>query len=256
MDGKLTVVLFTALCIIFNAVLGENVKGSVQLNSGVFDKIVGKHKVVLVKFDETYPYGDKQDAFKKVAEACASQEDLLIAEVHVADYGDKENVDLAERYSIPIKKEDHPTYLLFLQGQEKPIRYDGDEKDADDIKKFIMKESGLWIGLPACLEKYDELVKQFFKATAAGKQELVSKAEGLESTLSKEWEKLSAEMYVKTMQKVIEKGDDFVDSEIDRLEKLRSGKLSDKKKEQLSDRLNILSTFSVAKLQAKKKVEL
>ncbi|KAH3891918.1 hypothetical protein DPMN_016028 [Dreissena polymorpha] len=63
-------------------------------------------------------------------------------------------------------------------------------------------------------------------------------------------------MYVKTMQKVIEKGDDFVDSEIDRLEKLRSGKLSDKKKEQLSDRLNILSTFSVAKLQAKKKVEL
>ncbi|KAH3891919.1 hypothetical protein DPMN_016029 [Dreissena polymorpha] len=60
----------------------------------------------------------------------------------LSDYGDKENVDLAERYSIPIKKEDHPTYLLFLQGQEKPIRYDGDEKDADDIKKFIMKESG------------------------------------------------------------------------------------------------------------------
>lgn len=51
-------------------------------------------------------------------------------------------MDLAERFNIPVKKEDHPTYLLFLQGQEEPIRYTGDETDADDIKKFVMKESG------------------------------------------------------------------------------------------------------------------
>ena len=53
------------------------------------------------------------------------------------------------------------------------------------------------------------------------------------------------------MQKIIEKGDGFVETELERLEKLRSGKLSDKKKEQIGGRLNILSTFIVSKLHVK-----
>lgn len=38
----------------------------------------------MVKFDETYPYGDKQDTFKEVVEATLSQEDAIAAEIQVS----------------------------------------------------------------------------------------------------------------------------------------------------------------------------
>ena len=39
---------------------------------------------MLVKFDETYPYGEKQDVFKEVAKDTMSQSDVLVADVQVA----------------------------------------------------------------------------------------------------------------------------------------------------------------------------
>lgn len=55
-----------------------------RLASFPFLQIVDKYKAVLIKFDETYPYGDKQDTFKAVVETTLSQSDLLCAEVQVA----------------------------------------------------------------------------------------------------------------------------------------------------------------------------
>ncbi|XP_041350337.1 endoplasmic reticulum resident protein 29-like isoform X7 [Gigantopelta aegis] len=225
-------------------VQGEIVKGSVPLNSGVFDKIISKHKVALVKFDETYPYGEKQDEFKKVAEASTSQPDLLIAEVQTADYGDKDNADLAEKFGV--KKENHPVYKLFIQGRDDPVDYKGNSKNADDIKKFIMKESGLWLGLPACLEEFDKIVKDFFAANGNKRNDILAKAEEVAKSFTTEDQKTSAEIYIKTMKKIIEKGDNFIESEITRVEKLRDGKVSDRKKEQLGSRLNILTSFQMS----------
>ncbi|KAL5017383.1 hypothetical protein ScPMuIL_006972 [Solemya velum] len=221
----------------------EIVKGSVPLNSGVFDKVISKHKAVLVKFDESYPYGEKQDVFKDVASASLSQPDLLIAEVLIADYGEKDNADLGEKYGV--KKEQFPVYKLFLQTHTDPIDYPGDVKVADDIKKFIMRESGLWLGLPACLEDYDKVISKFFKANGKDREAILAQAEADAAKIEDETQKASADMYIKTLKKVLEKGDEFVESEIKRVEKLKDGKVSDKKKEQLRDRLNILTSFQI-----------
>lgn len=237
--------LFVSFLAYLHLTLGENVKGSVSLNTGVFDKVVGKHKAVLVKFDETYPYGEKQDVFKEVAKDTISQSDVLVAEVQVADYGDKDNLDLAERFSVSTKKDDYPTYLLFLQGKSEPVKYTGDYKSADSIKKFLMKESGLWLGLPGCIEQFDKIAKEFTKVSDEEKAKLLTQAEEEAKKLTSETQKTSADMYIKTMKKVIEKGNDFIETETKRVEKLHSGKISDKKKEQLNDRLNILASFSM-----------
>lgn len=74
-----------------------------------------------MKFDVAYPYGDKHEQFGKLSNALTSNSDILVAEVGVKDYGDKENVNLAEKYKIV--KEDYPVLLLFLEGNPEPIRY-------------------------------------------------------------------------------------------------------------------------------------
>lgn len=223
---------------------GDQVKGSVSLNSGTFDKVTSKFAAVLVKFDKSYPYGEKQDVFKKVAETSTSQPDLLVAEVNIQDYGDKENSDLGERFGI--KSDDYPEYRLFIQGSDSPKIFTGDESKADEIQRFIVKESGLWLGLPGCIKEFDVLARRLIKATTDDERKTIyAEAEKEKEKITSTTGKEHAGIYVKTMQKVIEVGKDFISTEIKRVEKLSQGKVSDKKKAQLKDRTNILTSFQL-----------
>lgn len=50
-----------------------------------------------MKFDAAYPYGPKHDEFVKFAESVANVDSLLVAEVGIKDYGEKDNADLGKR---------------------------------------------------------------------------------------------------------------------------------------------------------------
>lgn len=130
--------------------------GTVTVDKFTFDKVVKNFDVVLAKFDDKYrmyyifkniflfmyiflAYGEKQDSFKKFAESVGNTKKLLLAEVPITDYGDKENQELAQEYGV--KKEDYPVYKLFIKGKSKAIDYKGDNTE-DDLKRFLSQNTG------------------------------------------------------------------------------------------------------------------
>ena len=76
-----------------------------------FPRIVDGSKSVIVRFDKEYSYGDEHDAWKdfalKVGESSA---EMLVCDVGVSEYGDKDNSDISEKYGI--KTDEFPQYRL------------------------------------------------------------------------------------------------------------------------------------------------
>ena len=210
-----------------------------SLHTRTFDRIIDGTKAVLVRFDKEYSYGDEHDAWKAfAAKVGESSADILICDVGVSEYGDKDNADISDRYSI--KTEDFPAFRLWLKGKDSkadPIVYKGDKKE-DAFLRFAQSEAGVWVGLPGQLKDFDELAKKFEK----DKKKTLTAAEKLASKAG-EKDADSAKYYVKVMTKIAEKGD-FVAKETERLQKMiDDGSVKAAKKEQFGRRLNILSSF-------------
>jgi len=151
--------LLSALCA---TAFGYTDRGILKLDNTTFDRIIDGTKSVLVRFDKEYSYGDEHDAWKDFAgKVGGSSADMLVCDVGVSEYGDKDNADLSERYGI--KTEDFPQYRLFLKGTPSdgtPITYKGDKK-ADAFLRFAQAEAGVWVGLPGQLKEFDALAKDF-----------------------------------------------------------------------------------------------
>jgi len=208
-----------------------------------FDKVVGSQFDVLVKFDKQYPYGDKEDAFKAFTERIGNTKSsrFLVAEVGVQDYGDKLNMDLSERFNVQTSS--FPVYKLFKAGSTTPIEYTSDIT-ADSLSAFVKQELKIWIGLPGCLEPFDKLAQQFMEASSEdSRNSLLSNSAALAETVS-EKEKESAQFYVLVMKRVAEKGKTWLSEEPGRISKLVASKITDQKKAQLKQRLNILLSFN------------
>ena len=74
-------------------------------------------------------------------------------------------------------------------------------------------------------------------------QEILNKAKIYEETLSEE-KRAAAKVYIKMMERILERGDVFVQTEQTRVDGLLKGKLSNEKKRTMEERKNILQSFS------------
>lgn len=75
------------------------------------------------------------------------------------------------------------------------------------------------------------------------RKEILREAQGLVGRIEKLEERKIGEVYVKMMQRMLDKGQAFIDDEIKRLNKLLTGKLSNEKKTDMGYRINILQAF-------------
>lgn len=157
--------------------------GSVELDELSFNKITGKFKASLVKFDVAYPYGDKHDAFVALATDSRDVDDLLVAEVGVKDYGEKDNAGLAEKYGAT--KDNFPVVKLFLQGRDEPVTFDdklGFTSDA--LRRFVRENTGLYVSLPGCVKKLDALAIKFMESKKNERKEILKEVENIPKTLN------------------------------------------------------------------------
>lgn len=211
-------------------------QGALKLDNYTLDKVLAiPGQSVLVKFDKSYAYGDKEDEFKTLCKLAYTVPNFLIAEVPVQEYGDKENDDLRERFKI--NKDDFPVYYLFNEKNKEGKKYSGAVKAAD-LGTWLRQNQ---IRMPAIgtIDELDQIAKKFMKEKADADIESAKKlAEGDYKTDRK------AAMYVKIMQKVKEKGDEYIESETKRVAKILEGKVTPEKAAEMGDKMKILGVFA------------
>lgn len=169
------------LCVILAAPYTYSApSGSVELNELTFDSVVSRFKASIVKFDVAFPEDEsqkKQDIFLQLATEAWDIDDLLFAEVGVKDYGDHDNEEFVKKYGA--SNANFPVVKLFLKGRDDPITFD--DKNGftnEELRRFILMNTGIYIGLPGCIRELDLLALKFMKSKTSDRQDIFKEVDG------------------------------------------------------------------------------
>ncbi|KAL2231285.1 protein disulfide-isomerase like 2-1 [Sesamum indicum] len=238
-----------ALAAYVNLEGGTNVKivappsNVVVLTSDNFDEIVNDEtKNVLVEFYAPWCGHCKNLAptYEKVATAFKLEEDVVIANLDADQYK-----DLAEKHGVS----GYPTLKFFPKNNKAGEDYDGG-RDLDDFVTFINEKcgtnrdaNGQLTSKAGILEDLNNLVKEFVTAKNEEKKavlkRLVEEADKLKGPSAR-----YGKIYVKAAKSCIEKGSDYAENEVQRLDRMLAKSISASKADEFTLKRNILSTFA------------
>mmetsp|Transcript_91241 Transcript_91241/g.175005 ORF Transcript_91241/g.175005 Transcript_91241/m.175005 type:complete len:252 (+) Transcript_91241:68-823(+) len=211
--------------------------GAIKMDNYTFDKMLSLPGYNwLVKVDIAYAYSEVEDEFKALSKLAHVVPNFFIGEMPCSDYGEKENHDFVlERWGH--KKRELPVYYLYKAGKVKPLKYKGRVK-ADQIAVWLRKH-GIHYPAVGTITELDEIATKFM-LQGHGETEI----EAAKKIVGKEFkDDRKAQMYVAIMEKVKEKGEDYIEKEIARVNKILKGITTKDKAAELNDKLKILSGF-------------
>lgn len=214
------------------------------LNPSTFSSVaLQESKFALVEFYAPWCGHCKSLAptYEKVATAFKAEPNVIIANVDA----DKHR-DLGEKYGVS----GFPTIKYFPIGSNEAKNYEGG-RSLKDFVKFINSQANTFRDVDGYLNnkagrvtELDLLVKEF-KAAPSGSDErkaVLSKLEEATKALPPSSSKSGA-LYIKLLNKISEKGDDYPEKEVARLIRLLSGSVSLAKSDELTIRKNVISSF-------------
>lgn len=209
----------------------------VQLDSSNFDSIaLNANNDVLVEFYAPWCGHCKKltPIYEEVGKTFKSDKNCVVAKVDA----DSEK-ELGSRFGVS----GFPTIKFFSKDNKAGEAYNGGRGE-EDFTKYLNEKCGLkrvsgggLAGDAGRIEALDALAAKFMGAEekAAVMEETVAASADMEK---------EAQYYHKVMKKVIEKGDDFINTETSRLSRMLEGSMSDEKKDQFTVRMNILGAFA------------
>ena len=193
--------------------------------------------------------------FLEMAKKASKKNDgVLFAQILVNGSENKKQAERLGVVDLRASDETKPEFFLIRKGESKaiPIKPDADDYNVADIMAFVSKTTGVNFPSRGTVKELGTIVSDFMKAEGESKRKLWKKAKEIVDTMprDKKSQKEKASnggFYVNAMEKVLEKGPEWLDTEISRLHSIiLSDKVSDSRKDEFKRRVNIVQSFKEA----------
>ena len=196
-----------------------------------------------------------REEFLQMAKKASKKDDgVLFAQILVNGSENKKQAERLGVEDLSVSDETKPEFFLVKRGEENaiPLKPDVDDFSVADIMAFVSKTTGVNFPSRGTIKELDAVVGEFMKSEGEGQRVLWQKAKQIVKEMPKEKksqrEKVAnGEFYTNAMEKVLEKGPEWVDSELSRLRAIIvSDKVSDSRKDEFKRRVNIVQAFKEA----------
>nr|ACO10610.1 windbeutel precursor [Caligus rogercresseyi] len=246
MNRRLFLFLHIVIFVAFSIQGSEtaNCNATSDLSELTLRKFAKAFKALLVKFDVAYPYGEKHDEFCRFAKEAAGVNDVLVGEVGMKDYGERDNMEFAKSFGI---QGHNPVIILMytdLDGELSHVQFEEDWT-AEKFRAFTYEHSRVFIPRPGCIHVFDLLALKFMPLKDPKTREVILK----EAKREPLGQSPGGKYYIKIMEKLLTEENSFIQSEAQRLNKMlgsKEDKINYEKRILLGHRLNILRSFNVA----------